>query len=68
MKQIELTADGYEEAVEWLTVNGHASELDSDRKPMDGYTIISLANHLRNAANGCHPQTNIGLQLPLHVL
>lgn len=68
MNQIELTADGYEEAVEWLTANGHASELDSDRKPMDGYTIITLANQLRNAAHGLNPQAYSQVQLQVHVL
>jgi hypothetical protein len=68
MNQIEMTADGYEEAVEWLNANGHSSELDSDRKPMDGYTIISLANHLRNAACGSHHQANGQVQLQVHVL
>lgn len=48
MNQFELTADGYEEAVKWLRVNGHESSLDTDRCPMDCYTIVTMANQLKN--------------------
>lgn len=50
MNNFELTADGYESAVAWLNDNGHSAHLDSDRAPMDGYTIITLANSLKNNA------------------
>lgn len=48
MNNFELTADGYESAVAWLNDNGHTAHLDTDRAPMDGYTIITLANQLKN--------------------
>jgi hypothetical protein len=42
----ELTADGYELAMSWLTRSGHWDKVSPDSKPMDGYSVVSLANEL----------------------
>lgn len=48
MNQFAMTPEGYEQAIEWLRVNGHTQYLDSDRAPMDAYSIITMANSLKN--------------------
>lgn len=44
--QFELSPRGYEQAIRWLTKNGHSNHIDTYSKPMDCYSVVTLANEL----------------------
>lgn len=48
----DLTPNGYQQAISWLARNGHAAEIDHESKPMDSYSVVTLANDLSDKRRG----------------
>jgi len=55
IKDFPLSADGYNQAIQWMEENGmEPTDYPARELVTDGYTIINMVNHLRQRPKPAH--------------